>query len=52
MDIKLKDDDDEYGVIGEHYIVNCSFGKTKKTCLVNVLEFERWKRKEYPIRWI
>lgn len=67
VDVKLKDTDDEYGFINEHYIVNCRLlapatniaprdmlGIISKTCLVDVSEFNTWymnKTKE-PIQWI
>lgn len=65
LDIKLKEDDDEYGAIGEHYVVKCSLKvlsssstsnnvlvDEEQTCLVNVLEFQKWARKEDSIIWI
>lgn len=59
VDVKLKDTDDEYGFINEHYIVNCKLLAPdiniapedlglqiiSKTCLVNISEFNTWYMK-------
>jgi len=55
--IELKDYDDEYGAIGEHYVVRCFLKvkeemAVKKTCLVNAVVFNNWARKEESIMWI
>lgn len=63
ISIKIKDSDDEYGFVGEHYIVECSvyfltsIGDKKEkdslsTCLVSVKEFKKWLNKESAIMWI
>lgn len=59
VDVKLKDTDDEYGFINEHYIVNCILSAPatniapedvvriiSKTCLVNISEFNTWYMKK------
>ncbi len=66
LDVKLKEDDDENGFIGEHYIVRCllscpdtsipidnSMGRKESTCLVDRYEFHKWINKnEKSIIWI
>ena len=60
-DIKIKQCDDEDGVAGEHYIVDCikelfnpSGGniRTKETCLVNRKAFQDYIRNQSSIIWI
>ena len=63
--VKLLDNDEEYGSIGEFYIVKCLlavpdysvpinnlFDKHEKTCLVNSKEFKRWLSQKNAITWI
>ena len=65
LDVKLKDTDDEYGFVNEHYIVKCllqvpdpsitinnMFGRKEQNCLVNVSEYNSWLKGEDIIRWI
>lgn len=63
LDVQIKDCDDEDGVIGEHYIVNCvlnmanistsnEVGDIVKTCLVDKQEFKKWLKKKNSIKWI
>jgi hypothetical protein len=68
LDVKIKDCDDEYGAIGEHYVVNCKMilqnvaleksnemrkGKPyKATCLVSKKEFDNYRNKRNPIIWL
>lgn len=68
LNVKLKDCDDDYGAIGEHYIVNCKMilqnvtleksneirkGKPyKATCLVNKKEFDNYRDEKNPITWL
>jgi hypothetical protein len=64
IDVKIKDTDDDYGTIGEHYIVKCLVTRispmsptgfkedVEKTCLVSVSEFKKWIRKEESIKWL
>ena len=64
LDFSIKKCDDEEGAIGEHYIVRCillipdststvfTTIESKRTCLVDRQEFQKWKRKEDSIRWV
>jgi hypothetical protein len=65
LDVKLKDTDDEYGFVNEHYIVKCLlkvpdpsypvynlFGRKEQNCLVKVSEYNSWLKGEDSIRWI
>jgi hypothetical protein len=65
LDVKLKDTDDEYGIINEHYIVRCllqapdtsipvynMLGERERVCLVSVSEFNSWLKNENSIKWI
>ncbi len=65
IDVKIKDTDDDYGTIGEHYIVKCLVIQinpmapngvfkedVERTCLVSTSEFRKWIRKEKPIKWL
>ena len=65
LDVRVKDDDDEDGFIGEHYIVNCLVRKinpntpsgfpeenVEKTCLVDIKIFRKWVKNEESIKWI
>jgi hypothetical protein len=68
LGIKFKDCDDDYGAIGEHYIVNCKMRwddvvidtlheppKNKSyeaVCLVSRKEFDNYRNKEQTIIWI
>ena len=65
--IKLKEDDDDRGAAGDHYIVKCQmlhwvvtgtsrdsgvFEQYEATCLVDRQEFDKYNRKEKSIIWI
>jgi len=65
LDVKLKDTDDEYGFVHEHYIVKCllkvpdpsipinnMFGRKEQNCLVKVSEYNSWLKGEDSLRWI
>jgi hypothetical protein len=65
LDIKLKDTDDEYGFVNEHYVVKCllqvpdpsipinnMLGRVERNCLVNVSEYNSWLKGEQSIRWV
>ena len=65
LEVKLKDTDDEHGIINEHYVVRCllqvpdtsipiqnMLAKAEKICLVSVSEFNSWLRGEDSIKWI
>ena len=65
LDVKLKDTDDDDGLIGEHYIVKCvlrvpdtsipmanMFGRIERTCLVNISQFNSWLREKESIKWL
>lgn len=65
LDVKLKDTDDEHGIINEHYVVRCllqvpdtsipinnMLGKKEKICLVSVSEFNSWLKGEDSIKWV
>jgi hypothetical protein len=65
LEVKLKDTDDEYGIINEHYIVRCllqapdtsipvynMLGERERVCLVSVSEFNSWLKNENSIKWI
>ena len=68
LGIKLKDCDDDYGAIGEHYIVNCKMrwnnvtiepsneiqkGKAyEAVCLVSRKEFDKFRNKQQAIIWL
>ena len=65
LEVKLKDTDDEHGIINEHYVVRCllqvpdtsipinnMLGKKEKICLVSVSEFNSWLKREDSIKWV
>ena len=68
LSIKLKDCDDDYGPIGEHYVVKCKMllrntaytkentitkGKVyEATCLVNVREFDKFRSVKNKVIWL
>lgn len=65
LEVKLKDTDDEHGIINEHYVVRCllqvpdpsipidnMIGKEEKICLVSVSEFNSWLKREDSIKWV
>jgi len=61
IDVELKNTDDDYGIINEHYIVRCLLQvpntskpiiKTEKICLVSVSEFNNWLKGEDSVKWI
>ena len=54
VSVVTQDWDDDDGVIGENYIVECFvYGTLKqKTCKVNRAEFDRYYKKENAIKWI
>ena len=67
ISINIKKDDDEYGQIGEHYIVNCIsrfenyFSESdnefeietfEKKCLVRVDDFERYINANHSVIWL
>jgi hypothetical protein len=65
LEVKLKDTDDEHGIINEHYVVRCllrapdtsipinnMLGKKEKICLVSVSEFNSWLKGEDSIKWV
>ena len=65
LEVKLKDTDDEYGFINEHYVVRCllqvpdpsipinnMLGKKEEICLVSVSEFNNWLKGENSIKWV
>ena len=64
-EVKLKDYDDDYGAINEHYIVNCKimfeeyFGEDdteieilEKQCLVRVDEYKRYSENVSSVIWL
>jgi hypothetical protein len=65
LEVKLKDTDDDYGFINEHYEVRCllqvpdpsmpinnMLGKKEKICLVNISEFNDWLKGEDSVIWV
>jgi len=67
LSIKAKEDDDDNGASGSHYIVKCQmlhfvttgtsrasgvFEQYEATCLVDAREFEKFKNKEKSIIWL
>jgi|APGre2960657404_1045060.scaffolds.fasta_scaffold177664_2 hypothetical protein len=65
LEVKLKDTDDEHGIINEHYVVRCllqvpdtsipidnMIGNEEKICLVSVSEFNSWLKREDSIKWV
>lgn len=67
LEIKLKDDDDDNGSAGEHYVVKCQmlhwvvtgtsnnsgvFEQYEATCLVDRREFDKFVNKEKAIIWL
>jgi hypothetical protein len=65
VEFKLKDVEDEYGRVNEHYVVKCSLqvpdpsipvnnmlGEIEKTCLVNISEFNTWLKNKDSIIWV
>jgi len=61
ISVKVKDYDDDNGMIGQHYIVECHIPFYEITesghnhharCLVDVSEFNAWLNKKEAIKWI
>ena len=56
LDIKLKDTDDENGLIGSAYEVKCLVKscdiEQEQLCLVNKDEFQRYINQSETIKWI
>lgn len=67
LGIKLKDCDDNYGAIGEHYVVNCkmkwhnvpyepmqhgTYKNYKAVCLVSKKEFDNYRNKKQTVIWL
>ena len=65
LDVKIKDCDDENGLINEHFEVRCllkvpdtnipienMLGEQEKICLVHKQEFNRWMKSESSVKWI
>jgi hypothetical protein len=67
LEIKLKEDDDDNGAAGEHYVVKCQmlhwvvtgtsrdagvFEQYEATCLVDRREFDKFVNKEKAIIWL
>jgi len=67
LGIKIKEDDDDRGAAGDHYIVRCQmlrwvvtgtvpqsgvFEQYEATCLVDRQEFDKFNRKEKSIIWL
>jgi hypothetical protein len=64
LNFKIKDSDDDYGSIGEHFVVECKIRavSNKSTCLtfdiltgfclVNVREFRKFEAQERSVIWL
>jgi len=55
LEVKLKDTDDEHGIINEHYVVRCLLQVPDTSipiCLVSVSEFNSWLKREDSIKWV
>jgi hypothetical protein len=67
LEIKMKENDDEHGAMGEHYVVKCQmivyrntstspnggvFEQCEATCLVDTHEFKKFVSKENAIIWL
>jgi len=67
LDVKIKEEDDDYGAMGERYIVKCLMLRYANTgtnrnaitpiqeeaiCLVDVNEFKKFVNKENAIIWL
>lgn len=65
LDFTIKKDDDDFGAIGEHYVVKCliyvpdptipihnMLGEIERTCLVDVNEFNNSLKGAKSVIWI
>jgi hypothetical protein len=67
LSFKIKDCDDDYGAMGEHYVVKCkmlvytdtgtapsggTFKYIESTCLVDVIEFKKFVSKQHSVIWL
>jgi hypothetical protein len=65
LEVKIKDYDDENGLINEHYEVRCllrvpdtsiplenMLGESEKICLVDTQAFNMWIKNESSVKWI
>ena len=60
-DVQIKDEDDENGMIGEHFVVKCvlkhlsisnRYFTEEKTCLVDRSVFFKWVKKQKAVKWL
>ena len=50
--VRVKDCDDDIGIIGEHYVVNCKVKNIgDRTCYVDREEFKKFREMKQVIIW-